>query len=760
MKRKLISVLLLIFITFISEKAYAKILNFPDEYLSIKDAINAAEYGDSVLIASGAYYESQINLKSGVTILGADRYTTIIDGSGTAVFYDKTGSNTAIVENLTIRSGMGAAAMFISTPNSSPNIINNVFTDSASGVVFLVNEFGINTSNILNNEFINNNFGIWIGGSPTVNYSNITNNIFTGNDTGIYLSGDSNIEPLIQNNTIDNNGEGIKIDNGPEPRISNNIITNNNGAGILLAGSVYTYIPEKTEEILNSIQYNDVFNNQGGNYVDTRLRDQTGIHGNISEDPLFVDATNGDYHLQPNSPSKDTGDPSILDPDGSRSDMGAYGGPNAKAEEEGEAPPQANPPDLPLTETIRENNAASGLVNLINPNEDPDPNKPSIILVHGRAENSEQWPTTMSSSLKERLDEENYNILAWDWRDAANYPLVDPSLILYSAEDAISLPVKTLYSNALMQGSKLTTELINSNLINQDIHLVAHSAGGPLIAETAATLERLGFDKIEHLTFLDPLDPVDMIDGENALWADNYYSYLIDYVWPPTAPIGSPIKNAYNEDLRVLGSNTHDFPIQWYINTIDNGSIKDGFFWSKEGGGWDEQKPSTTSPSLIGSIATTFVDTFDSIGNWFSSGYVYFSNGIAFFKESSPAYLFEDISIPSDSNFLSFDFKFTQLGDGDLLKLYFDDYFLFAYEGIYFVGSDFMNSGMLDISQFAGRNGKLTFMLDNYGDANSEFAVDNLKFYQASPVPEPSTIFLLAPSLLSLLFVNRKKLKG
>ncbi len=330
MKRKLISVLLFIFITFISEKAYAKILNFPDEYLSIKDAINATEYGDSVLIAPGAYYESQINLKSGVTILGADRDTTIIDGRGTAVFYDRTGSNTAIVENLTIRSGMGAAAMFISTPNSSPNIINNVFTDSAGGVVFYVNEFGINTSNILNNKFINNDFGIYIGGYPTVNYSNITNNIFTGNDTGIYLTGDSNIEPLIQNNTIDNNGDGIEIGNGPQPKISNNIITNNNGAGILLSGSVYTYIPEKTEEILNSIQYNDVFNNQGGNYVDTRLRDQTGIHGNISQDPLYVNVANGDYRLQSDSPSIDTGDPSILDPDGSRSDMGAYGGPNAK----------------------------------------------------------------------------------------------------------------------------------------------------------------------------------------------------------------------------------------------------------------------------------------------------------------------------------------------------------------------------------------------------------------------------------------------
>lgn len=47
--------------------------------------------------------------------------------------------------------------------------------------------------------------------------------------------------------------------------------------------------------------------------------------GNINEDPLFIDAENGDYHLQASSPCIDTGDSaSPLDPDGSRADMGAF----------------------------------------------------------------------------------------------------------------------------------------------------------------------------------------------------------------------------------------------------------------------------------------------------------------------------------------------------------------------------------------------------------------------------------------------------
>ena len=48
--------------------------------------------------------------------------------------------------------------------------------------------------------------------------------------------------------------------------------------------------------------------------------------GNLSTDPLFVNAASGDFHLQTNSPGVNAGDSSIFDADGTRSDMGAYGG--------------------------------------------------------------------------------------------------------------------------------------------------------------------------------------------------------------------------------------------------------------------------------------------------------------------------------------------------------------------------------------------------------------------------------------------------
>jgi len=52
------------------------------------------------------------------------------------------------------------------------------------------------------------------------------------------------------------------------------------------------------------------------------------LAGNLEIDPLL----NSDYHLEPDSPCIDAGnpDPTFNDPDGSQNDMGAYGGPNGE----------------------------------------------------------------------------------------------------------------------------------------------------------------------------------------------------------------------------------------------------------------------------------------------------------------------------------------------------------------------------------------------------------------------------------------------
>ena len=53
----------------------------------------------------------------------------------------------------------------------------------------------------------------------------------------------------------------------------------------------------------------------------------TGRDGNIASNPAFLAPATGDFHLGADSACADKGDPGITDADGTRADMGAYGGP-------------------------------------------------------------------------------------------------------------------------------------------------------------------------------------------------------------------------------------------------------------------------------------------------------------------------------------------------------------------------------------------------------------------------------------------------
>ena len=135
----------------------------------------------------------------------------------------------------------------------------------------------------------------------------ITNCIIQSNvGYGINLSGSNS---NIVNSTIVFNGTGMYC-NESDPVLMNTIFYFNTEDQI--AGSSGSTI---------TIDYSDIQNGETyGSWA-------TGT-GNIDSDPLFINSF--DYHLQAESPCIDAGNPDAQYnyTDGSRNDIGAYGGPN------------------------------------------------------------------------------------------------------------------------------------------------------------------------------------------------------------------------------------------------------------------------------------------------------------------------------------------------------------------------------------------------------------------------------------------------
>ncbi|MDL1955697.1 MAG: right-handed parallel beta-helix repeat-containing protein [Candidatus Desulfofervidus auxilii] len=271
-------------------------------------------------------------------------------------------------------------------------ITNNTFSgnSAADGGGVSVLSINVSTITITNNTF-SENLAYWDGGGVYV-YSDagtitITNNTFSENSAnygggGVYAcSGSGTI--TITNNTFSGNsaadGGGVYTSSLGTVTITNNTFSENsaNYGG----GGVYAWLTYESAilNVYNNILFDNIANAGGydgddlyvnsdgdGNYIGCTinlynnnfsgnadfdiglsedlyitLTDNYHHANNIQEDPLFVDAENGDFHLQSTSPCIDTGTndaphlperdkdgkPRIIDGNGDNIaivDMGAY----------------------------------------------------------------------------------------------------------------------------------------------------------------------------------------------------------------------------------------------------------------------------------------------------------------------------------------------------------------------------------------------------------------------------------------------------
>jgi hypothetical protein len=189
------------------------------------------------------------------------------------------------------------------------------------------------TAPLLQNvEFFDND--AWYGGAvyesagSTTTYDNVR---FVGNTgsqgAGLFVDdyADARLTHcVLAGNVASNSGGGASLSGSSSLQLVDSVLVLNEssgGGGVMVSGA--------SADLENC----DVWGNTPDDFAG--MADPTGSQGNVSLDPLFLDTAaadpwDWDLHLQAGSSLVDGGG-SGTDPDGSPSDMGAYGGPNAGA---------------------------------------------------------------------------------------------------------------------------------------------------------------------------------------------------------------------------------------------------------------------------------------------------------------------------------------------------------------------------------------------------------------------------------------------
>ncbi|MCK5602118.1 hypothetical protein KAR91_09620, partial [Candidatus Pacearchaeota archaeon] len=295
---------------------------------TIQAAIDIAINGDIVQVEDGTYTgwgNRDIRfLGKAITVRGnvADPNLVVIDCQGSSDYrycgfeFNNNEGTDSILEGLTVTNGYAhTSGGGIYCVASSPTIQNCIITNNTAHA-FGGGLFGC--GGVIQNCIINANSATARGGGlydcdGIIRNCTITNNS-SGAGGGLYGCNGTIQNCTIANNSADYNGGGLCDCNGT---IINCTIVNNsanrfnNGAGGGLYGCNGTVQNCIIWGNIDYYRYDQNYNSTVPIYSCIQDWADGGI-GNISDDPLFVDAANDDYHLSFDSPCINTADPDYI----------------------------------------------------------------------------------------------------------------------------------------------------------------------------------------------------------------------------------------------------------------------------------------------------------------------------------------------------------------------------------------------------------------------------------------------------------------